>query len=330
MNCCTVCGSDVHSWTGKRSAPLPSILGHEIVGVIQSLGPGEPARDVAGQPLAVGDRVVWGVVAACGNCRRCRDGLPQKCAAAWKYGHQAIDDQVPARPESPSPDGRRSPLSGGLATHCHLLPGTAIVRVPPRVPDVLASTAACAGATICASLAAAAPIAGRRVLITGAGMLGLQACAMAALSKAWVTVVDVNAGRLDQARRLGAASVDLVVPRQEFDIAIECTGKTSVTQVAIDRLDIGGRAVLVGAVYPDPPLVLDAQSIVRRMVTIRGVHNYGPADLAAAVAFMAEPGVADSFAPLIGPPVALKHVDRWTRSAETGVTARTPVICASR
>lgn len=38
VTCCTICGSDVHSWTGRRSAPTPIILGHEIVGQIADSG----------------------------------------------------------------------------------------------------------------------------------------------------------------------------------------------------------------------------------------------------------------------------------------------------
>ena len=40
ITCCTICGSDVHSWKGRRTAPTPIILGHEIVGKIVALGDG--------------------------------------------------------------------------------------------------------------------------------------------------------------------------------------------------------------------------------------------------------------------------------------------------
>ncbi len=44
ITCCTICGSDVHSWVGRRTAPIPIILGHEIVGTIVEMGEGV-ARD---------------------------------------------------------------------------------------------------------------------------------------------------------------------------------------------------------------------------------------------------------------------------------------------
>jgi D-arabinose 1-dehydrogenase-like Zn-dependent alcohol dehydrogenase len=54
----TVCGSDVHAWVGRRSLPTPAILGHEIVGIIEALGPDAP-RDLLDRPLAPGQRVTW-------------------------------------------------------------------------------------------------------------------------------------------------------------------------------------------------------------------------------------------------------------------------------
>ena len=61
----TLCGSDLHSYEGRRLTPVPTILGHEILGEIEEL-PTEPPTAIGGRPLAVGDRVVWGLAASCG------------------------------------------------------------------------------------------------------------------------------------------------------------------------------------------------------------------------------------------------------------------------
>ncbi len=58
-----VCGSDLHQWRGefdvaKFGRPYPQILGHEMTGRVHRLGEGV-TRDTAGQPLAIGDRVVF-------------------------------------------------------------------------------------------------------------------------------------------------------------------------------------------------------------------------------------------------------------------------------
>ena len=130
VNCCTLCGSDLHSIGGKRSVPMPSILGHEICGTVAELSSTEAATDVDGTPLRLGDRIVWSVAASCGNCERCLHGMPQKCHHLHKYGHSAIRDGYV--------------LSGGLAEGCHLLKGSAIVKVPSGLSDSIAATASCA------------------------------------------------------------------------------------------------------------------------------------------------------------------------------------------
>ncbi|MBN1852117.1 MAG: alcohol dehydrogenase catalytic domain-containing protein [Pirellulales bacterium] len=74
----TVCGSDMHSWRGRRPFPTPSVLGHEGIGTIMQLGEAVE-RDTTGQLLALGDRISWTIVAVCGQCVFCRvHRLPQK------------------------------------------------------------------------------------------------------------------------------------------------------------------------------------------------------------------------------------------------------------
>ena len=67
-SCCTICGSDVHAWTGTRASTyLPAVIGHEIVGTVEMLGI-DPPLAFDGHPLALGDRVTFGLVASCNNC----------------------------------------------------------------------------------------------------------------------------------------------------------------------------------------------------------------------------------------------------------------------
>ena len=61
IRCATICGSDLHSYYGRRPSPVPSVLGHEMVGLVAGLGPGG-VRDFRGRPLAIGDRVTWSMV----------------------------------------------------------------------------------------------------------------------------------------------------------------------------------------------------------------------------------------------------------------------------
>lgn len=130
VTCCTICGSDLHTYQGRRSTPTPTILGHEILGVIAALGLGDPPVDLQNRALGVGDRITWSIAASCGDCFFCEHELPQKCEHLFKYGHERI-----------SP---RHPLSGGLAEFCHLAAKTPIVRLPDTLPDLAACPANCA------------------------------------------------------------------------------------------------------------------------------------------------------------------------------------------
>src|SRR5262245_26607630 len=56
VECCTICGSDLHTVSGARTEATPSILGHEIVGIVESIGDPPPC-DLVGSPLLKGDRI---------------------------------------------------------------------------------------------------------------------------------------------------------------------------------------------------------------------------------------------------------------------------------
>ena len=304
VSCCTLCGSDIHTYQGRRSTPAPTVLGHEILGRVESLPPGDPVCDYRGQPLRVGDRVTWSIAASCGQCFFCRREIPQKCERVFKYGHQRI---VP-----------HHPLSGGLAEYCHLAARTAIIRVPDALPDLVACPANCATATVAAALRAGGNCGDATVLVQGAGMLGLTACAMArSLGAGEVIAADVDAGRLEIARRFGATRVVLVTgddcPHRDplakvvqeatagrgVDLALELSGAGSAVGAGLQLTRIGGHLVLVGAVFPASPVPVDAEQVVRRLLNIHGVHNYHPQDLAAAVGFLAENSTRFPFPELV-------------------------------
>lgn len=298
----TICGSDLHTVEGRRAAPHPGILGHEQVGHVVAVGSGAPPHYGDGSEVTAGDRVVWSVTAVCGKCHNCRRGLEQKCLHLKKYGHEALSDEWP--------------LNGGLATHCLLVPGTVIVAVPDSVPDAVAAPASCATATVAAVLDAAA-IGSRcepRVLITGAGMLGVTAVAMAKEMNAWVAVSDPDPARQSTARRFGA---DLVVgdatPVPTVDVAIELSGNPEAVEACLSRLDVGGRAVLAGSVATSRPVAIDPERLVRNLLTVVGVHNYRPHHLQAAVDFLTANHDSYPFLDVVGPAADLDNLDDLLR-----------------
>ncbi len=282
--CTTICGSDLHTIHGRRSAPTPCVLGHEIVGTIAAFGPDAPRVDLTGEPLEEGDRVTWTLAASCGHCFFCDHGLPQKCESLVKYGHAAA--------------GSGSIFSGGYAEYCILVAGTGLVRVPASLGDPLAATANCAVATVAAAhrtLQVTTALRDSEVLVLGAGALGLVACAMLHEAGArHVTCCDIDPERAARALDFGATRAVTAVELAEtagssgrgMDAALEFTGSSSAVSAAINSLRVGGTAILGGTVLPSPAVPLDPELVVRRMLTIRGLHNYAPEDLVAGVRFL--------------------------------------------
>lgn len=281
---CTLCGSDLHSIAGRRQVPVPTILGHEIVGRVERIGDGPPLVDAADQTLSCGDRVTWSIVANCGQCALCRRGLPQKCLQAVKYGHQQIT--------------AGSALSGGLAEHCLLVAGTTIVRIPERLSLSEACPASCSTATAVAAIEAADSLEDRSVVVMGAGLLGLNACAIASTrGAASVICSEPDGARRVRALEFGAThavepselaqTVKQATDGLGADVFIEMSGSAAALSAAWPTVRLGGQIVLVGSVFPGPPLDWTAEQLVRRNLTIHGIHNYAPRQLATAVEFLA-------------------------------------------
>lgn len=274
ISLCTLCGSDLHTYSGRRTEPTPVVLGHEMVGVVVRVSD-EPLKDVHGEPLRVGDRITWSVIGACGGCFNCTHDLPQKCDSLFKYGKKT-----------------GGPF-GGLSTHCHLLKETAAVKLPADLPDAAAAPVMCATATAAACLRAAGPI--ETLLVTGAGLLGLSACAMATAAGVRVVVCDRDDERVALAHRFGATDGW----PERIDAAVEMSGAIDPIRFGLAQVRVGGTMVLAGSVAPTPPIELHPEEVVRRCLRIVGVHNYAPADLLAAVQFMGEHHTRFPFAELV-------------------------------
>ena len=281
---CTICGSDLHTYTGRRSCSCPTILGHEITGKIVEVA--GTVCDLSGTELTPGDRVTWSIAASCGECFFCASSIPQKCEQLAKYGHESLSTHGAV---------------GGLARHCRILPGTAIVKVPDSLSDAAVCPANCCTATAAAALRTAGSIEGASIAILGAGSLGITAAEMAVHRGASnVFLADLDTNRLDRARKIsGCVPVPVAAEKDALrqviadrtqgrgvDIVLEMTGSTDAAEQSLDLLRIGGRLILVGAVFPGRAMQLSAEQIVRGLIRIEGVHNYHPEDLQSAVSFL--------------------------------------------
>lgn len=322
VTCCTLCASDLHTHAGRRAGPTPTVLGHEIVGRIEAFGPDAPHEDARGIALTIGERVSWSVAASCGSCFYCDDGLPQKCVTLFKYGHEEAQ-------------GERC-FVGGLADHVLLLPGTACYRVPDELSDTEAAPANCAIATAAAVLRGNR-LEGRTVLVFGAGALGLTACAMARSAGATAVIVsEPEPTRRERALAFGAThafapdelptALGGVTAGRGADLALELAGTKATVEAGLKRTRIGGTLVLAGTVLPTPAVALDPEAAVRRLLTLRGVHNYVPADLATALDFLAGPGRRFPFAELVARSYRLAEVEQAFAHAHAHPGVRVAVV----
>ena len=297
--CCTLCGSDLHTIAGRRKESSPSILGHEILGVVEEVSD-EPAVDVHGDPLKPGDRITWSICVSCGRCDRCRRGLPQKCRHLHKYGHGRAEG--------------RFALSGGLAEAILLRHDSTIIKVPDELPDHVACPANCATATVMAAFNAVGSVEGKRVLLLGAGLLGLTAAAVATYRGAHATVMsDPAPERLSLAQQFGAGDR---IDSSGFDVVMDFSGSVDAIESAIESANIGARIVLVGSVMKCDDMKLNPEQVIRKCWQIHGIHNYAPADLVDAVQFLSEQHQSFPFAELVSAEFSLEQIDHAIRYAE--------------
>lgn len=303
-----ICGSDLHTASGRRSPGGALVLGHEICGEIAALGDGVKC-DYRGAALRPGDRVTWSLFASCGNCFYCRTGLPQKCERVFKYGHAVLADK-------PS-------LSGGYASRVVLRAGTAVFRLPDAVPDSIAVFANCALATGVGAVRTAGIGPGESLLIQGGGLLGLSTLAAARAAGAGaITVVEGSPERRALARAFGADR--LIAPGEfnddyegAYDVVIEMCGQPSVIADGIRALRIGGRYVLCGCVSPGAEGAADLFKITTRCLRVEGLHNYIPADLDKALRILEENEAGLPFSKVVAEIFPLEQIEEAFEVART-------------
>lgn len=314
ISCSTVCGSDLHTFSGRRKEPVPTIPGHEYIGtVVAVVG---DVKDLTGCAVRTGDRVTWSVMASCRECDRCVAGMPQKCRQLFKYGHANLDSH---------------PFSGGFATHCLLRNGTAIVKVSRAVPDSVAAPASCATATVSAVMRQFPETKGRRFLVLGAGLLGLTATAMAdAAGASEIHLCDPDENRRHLGKAFGATQLLSTTPDLEYDCVIEVSGHPDAVETAIRAVSVGGHIVLAGSVFPAGSVQLNPESIVRRLASIHGVHNYHPKDLLTAVDFLTRYHRTYPFCELVHEPFSLENVAQAVSFAQQNKPIRVALASAYR
>ena len=264
-----VCGTDVHLWHGRLSGvPYPLIPGHVSVGEV--LATGGPVSDIEGTPIAVGDAVTFlDVHGTCHNCWHCLVAKQStRCPHRRVYGITYGADEG---------------LLGGWSERIYLKPDVKIVRLRGGVTPELWIAGGCGLPTALHAVDRAGIRLGDRVVVQGAGPVGLSACALAAASgAAWVGVVDGYANRREAARKMGAdtlipldadvaAEVRRAAGGRGADVVIEASGSPDAVPQGCALARDGGRYVIVGQYTDNGPTEINPhRDINRKHLDIRG------------------------------------------------------------
>ena len=224
-----ICGSDMHYFADGRNGTnvlrQPTVLGHEGAGVV--LAAGAAAR------VAAGTAVVIEPALPCRSCRTCLSGRYNLCPSGTCFG---------------------SPPTDGLFARHVVVPDAALHELPDTIPaEIGAAIEPLAVAVWAVERAQVQP--GHRVLITGAGPIGLLVAQVAAARGASeIVMTDVNDRRLAVAAKFGATrtinTASAALDLKGMDRLIECSGNTRALSDGIQTLAPAARATVVGQARP--------------------------------------------------------------------------------
>ena len=265
-----ICGSDVMEWYRVKKAPL--VLGHEIAGTIEKVGPGVSRYRVS-------ERVFASHHVPCNTCRYCLAGQHTVCQTLhttnFDPGGFAEFVRLPAinvdRGVLVLPDGVSFEEGTFVEPLACVLRGQRIAGVEP----------------------------GKTVAVLGSGISGILHIALArALGVSRVIATDINAFRMQQAEKFGATAVlhgDDAVPKKirennlgrAADVVIVCAGSLEVLAQALQSVDRGGTLLFFATPPPGQDLPVPVNDFWRNGVTLVPSYAGAPADCAQALELIA-------------------------------------------
>ena len=232
---CGICHSDVHQardeWGGSI---FPMVPGHEIAGVVRSVGTGVTK-------FKVGDHVGVGCfVDSCRTCIECTDGDDNYCQVGINATYNGREK-----------DG--TPTYGGYSDHI-VVDENYVLSIPANLPLDAASPLLCAGITLYSPLKHWGAGPGKRVAIVGLGGLGHMGVKLAHALGAHVTVLSQSMKKADDAKKLGADEFYSMNDEgtvgklaNSFDIIISTVGVAMDFTPYLAMLKKDATMVLVGA-----------------------------------------------------------------------------------
>lgn len=257
-----ICGTDFHIFGGKHPfLEYPRVMGHELSGTVQEAPPGSA--------LKPGDPVYIVPYLSCGTCQACRIGLTNACCNIRVLGVHCdggMAELVPVPEANVIPTGD-IPIEDAAMIEFLAISAHGIRRGGVTARD--------------------------RVLVTGAGPIGMSALLFAKARGANVTVMDTREDRLAFARdRLGADAVLLADANAEenarrltgsdwFDVVVDATGAAAPIERGFGFLAHGARYVLLSVVRDS--LTFSDPEFHKREATLLASRNAQPEDFAEVV-----------------------------------------------
>ena len=270
-----VCGSDVHMWEGRDPRiRLPMILGHEGAGEIVDMN--REKKGVHGNPLKIGDKVLWNRAVTCGHCYYCKIKMePSLCPHRWVYGIHTSCSEPPY-------------LTGNYSEYLLLDRKVDLFKIDSKVDLPSLVPASCSGATAAHAFDLSKMESGDSVLVQGVGPLGIFAIAFAkSLGASQIIAVGGTKERLALCRFFGAT---LILNRNSLsfeerkeimreatqgrgvDVAFEMAGEPDALKECISSARTGGSCITAGFGEPHGTIELDCfHDIGRKNLRLQGV-----------------------------------------------------------
>jgi S-(hydroxymethyl)glutathione dehydrogenase/alcohol dehydrogenase len=265
-----VCHSDLHYFDGSHRTDLPEVLGHEVAGVVESVG-----SDVT--TVRPGDRVVTSLTMFCGGCRQCVTGHISLCENRASLRQRS-------RPALVDDTGRAIGTMGGVGGFSELLliHENGVVSVPESLPSPVAALFGCAVLTGIGAVTRSAQVSvGSTVAVVGCGGIGLAAVQGARIAGASrIIAIDLDEQKLAVAVELGATdavradgatatAVRNLVPGG-VEYSFEAIGKRATAELAFALLAPGGVCTVLGMVPDETPIRVPPSDLYFQEKTLRG------------------------------------------------------------
>jgi S-(hydroxymethyl)glutathione dehydrogenase / alcohol dehydrogenase len=269
-----LCHSDHHFAVTNFGLPLPAVLGHELAGVVQAVGP--DVRD-----FAIGDHVVGSLLQFCGRCEDCLGGRTYQCSHPEETRRGADDGSRLTRQGAPVTQG----FGVGAFAERALVHENQLAKVPKELPFPQASLlgcGTCTGAGAAINTAGVRP--GETVVVVGIGGVGLNVVSGAALAGASrIIAIDIQPKKRELAAKFGAtdfidstagdpvAAVRDLVPGG-VNHAFEVVGMKVTAEQIIKMVRKGGTAYMIGMHSLEKPIEINVTTdLLRSQVAIKGV-----------------------------------------------------------